>query len=198
MTTERRDRVRREMPELPTVRRERFRESFDLRPVDAAVLTESRDVADWYEDLATRTGDPKLAANWVLGEVLRLRNERGGSLAELGLAPAALAELLGFVREGKISQSVAKKVFQSVVDTGERASAIIEREGLVQISDPAALDRLVDDVLAAAPEQVEQFRAGNEKVAGFLVGQVMKASGGQANPKLARERLLARLAELAG
>ncbi|MEZ5066116.1 MAG: Asp-tRNA(Asn)/Glu-tRNA(Gln) amidotransferase subunit GatB [bacterium] len=198
MTAERRDRVRRDMPELPIARRERFREAFDLRSVDAAVLTESRDVADWYEDLATQTGDPKLAANWVLGEVLRLRNERGGSLAELGLAPATLAELLGFVREGKISQSVAKKVFQSVVDTGERASAIVAREGLVQISDPAALDRLVDDVLAAAPEQVEQFRAGNEKVAGFLVGQVMKASGGQANPKLARERLLTRLAELAG
>jgi aspartyl-tRNA(Asn)/glutamyl-tRNA(Gln) amidotransferase subunit B len=193
VSPERSRRVRDALPELPLARRDRFVAEWDIPDYDAAVLCESRDLADRFEEIAREVGDGKLVSNWMMGEVLRVVKESGRPLAELPVGAAALAKLLGLVKSAAISQSVAKKVFAAMLETGESAAAIVEREGLAQISDEGALGAIVDDVLARCPELVDQYRAGNEKVAGFLVGQVMKASGGQANPKLARDLVRARL-----
>jgi aspartyl-tRNA(Asn)/glutamyl-tRNA(Gln) amidotransferase subunit B len=189
----RRQRVRGEIPELPFSKRDRFVEQYDLPEYDAGVLTASRDVADWFEDLAIRTDDPKAASHWTMGEVLRVRSERGGSVAGFPVSVDRLAELLSLVRAGTISVRAAKTVFAKMLETEEEPAAIVEREGLAQISDPSTMEAIVDDVLAAHPGQVAEFRSGKEKVLGFLVGEVMKASHGKANPKMANELLRERL-----
>jgi len=194
VTAARRDRARAALPELPFARRDRFVAEWGIPAYDAAVLCEARDIADRFEEIAREVGDSKLVSNWMMGEVLRVLKETGRPLAEMPVDGAGLAELLMLVKSDAISQSVAKKVFATMLETGGRAGAIVEREGLAQISDEGALRGIVDEVLAGSPDQVRQFREGNEKVIGFLVGRVMKASGGQANPKLARDFVHARLA----
>ena len=192
----RREAVRAGLPELPLARRDRFVAELGLPDYDAGVLTDTRPLADWFEELAQLTGDAKLASNWTMGEVLRARKEAGGGAAEFPVKPAALAELLGLVKAGAISASAAKTVWNEMPGSAESAAAIVERLGLAQISDADALAVLVDEVLAAHPDQAAQVRAGEEKVLGFLVGRIMAASRGQANPKrvneLLRERLRAR------
>jgi aspartyl-tRNA(Asn)/glutamyl-tRNA(Gln) amidotransferase subunit B len=185
--------VRGVISELPFSKRDRFVEQYDLPEYDAGVLTASRDVADWFEDLAIKTDDPKAASHWTMGEVLRVRSERGGSVEGFPVSVDRLAELLGLVRAGTISVRAAKTVFAKMLETEEGPAAIVAREGLAQISDTSTMETIVDDVLAAHPEQVAEFRSGKEKVLGFLVGEVMKASRGKANPKMANELLRERL-----
>ncbi len=182
-------RARAGLPELPFARRDRFAAEWDLPAYDASVLTESLEIADFFEDVAKACGDGKLASNWTMGEVMRVLNEEGLSPATIGFSPIALAELLSLVRDGTVSASAAKTVFTRMRSERRSPREIVAAEGLTQMSDTTALVALIDQVIARHPRQVEQVRAGEEKVLGFLVGQAMKASGGTANPALARKML---------
>jgi aspartyl-tRNA(Asn)/glutamyl-tRNA(Gln) amidotransferase subunit B len=182
--------IRASLPELPATKRARFASELGLPAYDAEVLTGSRELADYFEAAAGASGNPKAASNWVMSEVLRKVKESGDSVGSLRVGGADLGELIRLVDEGTISGKVAKEVFEKMAASGDKARSIVEREGLIQISDPNAVVELVRQVLASSPAQVEQYRSGEEKVLGFLVGQVMKASRGQANPKLAKETLL--------
>jgi aspartyl-tRNA(Asn)/glutamyl-tRNA(Gln) amidotransferase subunit B len=173
------------MPELPAAKRSRFVEAYGLRDYDAEVLTSTRAMAEYYEIVASTSTDPKISANWVIGE--------GKEIAESGLSPVDFGQLLGMVVRGEISQKLAKEVLAKMKESGDPPDVIVEREGLKQISDSGALEKIVDEVLAANPRQVEQFKGGKTTVMGFLVGQVMKASRGQANPAAVNEMLKTKL-----
>jgi aspartyl-tRNA(Asn)/glutamyl-tRNA(Gln) amidotransferase subunit B len=188
-----RETIRRELPELPFTKRDRFVATLGIPEYDAAVISESRELAAWFEELARTTGDAKAASNWTMGEVLRVLKERGGDAARLPVTPAAMAELLGMVAAAKVSIGTAKEVFEAMVASGRSAAAIVEERGLAQISDAAEIRSVVDAVMAAHPEQVASIRAGKEQVLGFLVGQIMKATRGKANPQLVNEVLRERV-----
>jgi aspartyl-tRNA(Asn)/glutamyl-tRNA(Gln) amidotransferase subunit B len=181
--------VRRTMPELPEARRRRFVAAYGLPEYDAGVLTQSTELADYYEQVAAEAGNPKAASNWVMGELLRTLNERGATMADVPLAPRALAGLIALVDKGTISSSIAKDVFARMYDSGRSADEVVASEGLAQIGDEGALEGVIRDVLGAQADAVAQYRAGKTSTFGFLVGQVMKATGGKANPKLASELL---------
>ncbi len=188
-----RERIRRAMPELPPARRARFVHDYGLREYDAHVLTASRELSDYYEQAAAAAGDPRAAANWVMGDLAGALKAEGKEITACPVRPERLGELLTLIAGGEISGKLAKEIFAKMFATGEPPRAIMEREGLRQISDTAALGQVIDEVVAANPKQVEQYRAGKTAVLGFLVGQVMKATRGQANPatvnQLLRERL---------
>jgi aspartyl-tRNA(Asn)/glutamyl-tRNA(Gln) amidotransferase subunit B len=175
-------RVRESMPELPADKRARFVESYGLREYDAHVLTLTRAVSDYFEKAARASGDPRAAANWVMGDLMGALKEAGKEIGESPVSAEQLGELVAMISKGDISGKLAKEIFPKMFSSGDSASAIMEREGLRQISDAGALGKIVDGVLAANPKQVEQYRSGKTAVLGYLVGQVMKASRGQANP----------------
>jgi len=185
--------IRAAMPELPARKRARFLESYGLSAYDAGVLTASCATAEYYERVAETAGDPKAAANWVMGDLMGALNAAGREITDSPVAPERLGELVALIRKGEISGKIAKEVFAKMFATGAAAAAIIEREGLRQISDTGALEKIVDEVLAQNPKQVEQYRGGKATVLGFLVGQVMKASRGQANPGAVNEMLRRKL-----
>ena len=176
-------RIRGAMPELPADKRRRFVETYGLREYDAQVLTATRAISDYFEKTAAVAGDPRLAANWVAGDLAALPDG-----AEK-IAPEALGTLVAKIKAGEISGKMAKDIFVKMYETGDSPDAIIEREGLRQISDSDALGKIVDEVIAANPKHVEQYKSGKTAVLGFLVGQVMKASKGQANPGAVNELL---------
>jgi aspartyl-tRNA(Asn)/glutamyl-tRNA(Gln) amidotransferase subunit B len=188
-----RARVRSEMPELPSARRARFIERYGLREYDAAVLTATREMSEYFEKAAGASGDPRAAANWVMGDLAAALKEAGQEIATSPVAAAQLGELIALVANGEISGKQAKDVFAKMFATGDSARNIVEREGLRQINDSGAIEKIVDQVLAASPKQVAQYRAGKTAVFGFFVGQVMKASRGQANPAAVNELLKAKL-----
>ncbi len=188
-----RERVRARMPELPSAKRARFAGSYGLREYDAQALTATRAMSDYFEKAAAVSGDPRAAANWVMGDLLGALNAAGKDIAESPVSAERLGELVALVRTGALSGKLAKDIFPRMIETGEAASAIMDREGLRQISDSGALDKILDDVLAANPKQVEQYRSGKTAVLGFLVGQVMKASRGQANPGSVNDMLKEKL-----
>ena len=194
LTPERIDGLRAELPELPWQRRARFAEQYGV-PADAAqVLTTSRELADYYEaavkGMPAGASNPKGIANWVMGEVLRDVKERKVELSGT-IAPGRLASLVGMVDAGKISTSAAKEVFTAVVsgETGEDPAAAVERLGLAQVSDTSQIERWIEEVIEQSPAQVAQYRAGKVTIVGFLVGQVMKRSGGRAEPKVVQQLL---------
>ncbi len=156
---------------------------------DAGVLTQSAALADYFERVAGDAGNPKAASNWVMGELLRTLKDRGTGINEVRLAPQALAGLIRLVDKGAISSSVAKDVFAKMYDSGRSADDIVAADGLAQIDDESALVALIQDVIARHGDAVAQYRAGKNATFGFLVGQVMKGSGGKANPKLANQLL---------
>ncbi|HCC56698.1 MAG TPA: Asp-tRNA(Asn)/Glu-tRNA(Gln) amidotransferase GatCAB subunit B [Solibacterales bacterium] len=186
--------IRSTMPELPAAKRKRFVEEYGLREYDAQVLTLTRATADYFEAAARASGDPKTAANWVMGDLNGLLNAAGKDVCDSPVTAANLGELVKLIASGALSTKLAKEVFTKMFATGETAQVIMQREGLQQISDTGALEKIVDGVLAANPKQVEQYRGGKTAVAGFLVGQVMKASRGQANPATVNEILSRKLA----
>jgi aspartyl-tRNA(Asn)/glutamyl-tRNA(Gln) amidotransferase subunit B len=189
LTAERIEAVRASLSELPWERRARFVSRYGLSPADAGVLTASRELADYYEAAATALPtNPKGIANWVQGEVLRELKERRVGF-EQAIPPARLAALVGLVDAGKISTSAAKEVFAAVWRSGEEPGAAVERLGLRQVSDTSQIERWIDEVVETNPTQVAQVRAGKAQVLGFLVGQVMKRSGGRADPKLVQQLL---------
>ncbi|MBS1827655.1 MAG: Asp-tRNA(Asn)/Glu-tRNA(Gln) amidotransferase subunit GatB [Acidobacteria bacterium] len=185
--------IRGRMPELPQAKRKRFTEVYGLKEYDAGVLTQTRDIAEYYEVVAKASGDPKIAANWVMVELQGVLNAEGKTFAESPVTAERLGELVGLIVKGTLSGKLAKDIFPKMYQSGESAQVIMEREGLQQISDTGAIEKIVDDVLAANPKQVEQYKSGKTQVIGFLVGQVMKLSKGQANPGMANEMLKAKL-----
>jgi aspartyl-tRNA(Asn)/glutamyl-tRNA(Gln) amidotransferase subunit B len=186
--------VRRSLPELPAERRQRFVRSFAVPAYDADVLTQDRAVADYFEAAAGESGNPKAASNWVMTEILRKLKEDDRPPARCPVSPQALAGLIRLIDAGTISGKIAKDVFEKMWQTGEPASAIVEREGLTQVSDEAALERVVAEVLAASPEQTASYRSGKTAALGWFVGQVMRKTGGRANPQLVNALLRKALA----
>ncbi len=182
-----RSRVKASMPEVPSAKRARFMGSYGLREYDAQVLTLTRPMSDYYEQVVDASGDPKTAANWVMGDLAGALKAAGKEIEESPVSAAHLGELVKLMGKGDISGKLAKEIFPKMFATGEPASVIMEREGLRQISDSSALEKIVDDVIAANPKQAEQYRNGKTTVLGFFVGQVMKASRGQANPATLNE-----------
>lgn len=186
--------VRAALPELPDAKRQRFMAQYGLGGYDAETLTASRELADYYEALAQAApGDPKLCANWVMGELAAALNRTGLDIAACPLSPERLAGLLKRLQDGVISGKIAKEVFEALWNGEGDADEIIERRGLRQITDVGALEQVIADVIAANPAQTEQYRAGKDKLFGFFVGQVMKATQGKANPQQLNELLLKRL-----
>jgi aspartyl-tRNA(Asn)/glutamyl-tRNA(Gln) amidotransferase subunit B len=186
-------RVKESMPELPAQKRARFVDNYGLREYDAQVLTFTRAMSDYFEEAARISGDPKTAANWVIGDLSGALNSAGKDVSESPVSAAHLGELVALINKGELSGKLAKDIFPKMFESGESPSVIMDREDLRQISDTGALDKIVDDVLAANPKQVEQYRGGKTTVIGFLVGQVMKASRGQANPGTVNELLKKKL-----
>jgi aspartyl-tRNA(Asn)/glutamyl-tRNA(Gln) amidotransferase subunit B len=184
-------RVREALGELPADLRRRFMEQYGLREYDANVLTSTRSLSDYYERAARASHDPKAVANWVTGDLTGAL--KGRDIGESPVSAENLGELVSLIASGEISGKLAKEIFAKMFESGDRARAIMDREGLKQISDTGALGKMVDDVIAANPKQVEQYKSGKTTVIGFLVGQVMKTSKGQANPAVVNELLREKL-----
>jgi aspartyl-tRNA(Asn)/glutamyl-tRNA(Gln) amidotransferase subunit B len=186
--------VRKDMPELPDAKRERFVADYGLSAYDAEVLTASQALADYFERaVAAFDGDPKLTCNWVMGDLTAKLNEDGTPIEDCPLAPEQLAGIIEAIHGGTISGKIAKTVFGHMYGTDRTAAQVIEAEGLVQVSDTGAIDAIIADVIAAHPQEAADYRGGKEKLLGFFVGQVMKQTQGKANPKLVNERLRAML-----
>ncbi len=182
-------RIRSDMPELPRSKRERFITAFGLREYDAQVLTATRSTSEYYERAVAASGDPRITANWVMGDLIAALKSDGRDFADSPVSPENLGELIQLIGKGEISGKMAKEIFAKMYATGDSAGAIVDRDGLRQISDSGALEKIIDEVIAASPKQVEQFKSGKTAVLGFLVGQIMKASRGQANPATVNEML---------
>jgi aspartyl-tRNA(Asn)/glutamyl-tRNA(Gln) amidotransferase subunit B len=187
------ERIRASMPELPEARRKRFMAEYGLSFSDASQLTSERSLADYYEKAAEASGNPRAAANWLRSELLRELEAAGLQASASPIAPDELGRLLRMIDEDKISGKQGKEVLLEMFRTGKGAASIVEEQGLVQMSDTAEIDRIVEEVLAANPQQLAGYRAGKETLFGFFVGQVMKASKGKANPKVVNERLKEKL-----
>lgn len=186
--------VRADMPELPSEMAARFVESFGVPELDAAQLTQSLDVACYFEAAAAASGQGKLAANWITGELAARLNREDMALAACPIAPERLAGLLVRIADNTVSSKLARQVFDALWDSELSADAVIERDGLKQVSDAGAIEKLVDDAIAGNPKAVEEFRAGKEKALNALAGQVMKASKGKANPAQVQDILRQKLA----
>ncbi|ORJ58553.1 Asp-tRNA(Asn)/Glu-tRNA(Gln) amidotransferase subunit GatB [Geothermobacter hydrogeniphilus] len=187
------ERVRKELPELPEAKLARYQQELGLKPYDAEVLTADRKVAEYFEACLARHDNPKLCANWVQGDIQRKLNETGLAVDAIPVTPELLAGLLKRIDDKSISSNIAKQVFDLIWESGRDADTIIEEKGLKQVTDSGAIEALVDEVLANCGAQVEQYRSGQTKVLGFIVGQVMKASKGRANPQLVNELLRKKL-----
>ncbi len=180
------------LPELPDAKRKRY-EALGIPPYNASVLTAEVETARWFDALLETGVEPKAAANWVASELFGALNRLGRDCSNCPISPDQAAELLGLVGNGTISGSLSKQVFEIMLESGEGASEIVEKRGLKQTSDSGAIDAVVDEVLAANADKVEQYKAGKQALFGFFVGQVMKAMAGKANPQVVNERLRARL-----
>ena len=184
------DEVRTTMPELPDEKRERFCHEFGLSPYDAGVLTSSRDLADYYETAVKASGgEAKLAANWVMGELLGALNKEGKQLADSPVSGVLLGGMLKRINDNTISGKIAKQVFEAMWKGEGDADSIIEKRGLKQVTDSGAIEKIIDEVLAKHPQQLADYRSGKDKLFGFFVGQVMKATQGKANPQQLNELL---------
>jgi aspartyl-tRNA(Asn)/glutamyl-tRNA(Gln) amidotransferase subunit B len=188
------DEVRAALPELPDAKKQRFVEKLGLSPYDAGVLVNDKETAAFYEDVvAGDKRDAKLAANWVTGDLFAALNRSGVALAGAPFDADKLGGLLDLVADGTISGRIAKEVFEEMWESGKAAVEIVEAKGLKQISDTGAIEALIDKVIADNPGQVEQIKAGNEKLLGWFVGQVMKATQGKANPGMVNQLLRKKL-----
>jgi aspartyl-tRNA(Asn)/glutamyl-tRNA(Gln) amidotransferase subunit B len=181
------------LPELPLQKRERFIRDYEIPPYDAGVLTSSKPLAEYYENVVKVCGKPKIAANWVMGDLLRFLNEDKGDIRACPVAAAALGDMIALIEEGTISGKMAKDLIQDMYKTGKPPRTIIEEKGMVQITDEGALAQVIDGIIAANPNQLAQYRSGKDKLFGFFVGQVMKATQGKANPQLINELLKRKL-----
>jgi aspartyl-tRNA(Asn)/glutamyl-tRNA(Gln) amidotransferase subunit B len=185
--------VRASLPELPVARRDRYEREFGLPRYDADVLTSEKGYADYFDAVVAHlppgAETAKTAGNWVMTEVLRVVGERKTGIGSFPVSPGNLAAMIGLMRDGTISSKIAKEVFAEMLATGEDPAAVVKRKGLVQISDAAAIRAVVEGVVARNPSQVEKYRAGNGKMVGFFVGEVMKEMKGKANPGMVNDLL---------
>jgi aspartyl-tRNA(Asn)/glutamyl-tRNA(Gln) amidotransferase subunit B len=185
--------IRLSIPELPDRKRERYVRELGLSLYDAEVLTATREMAEYFEACVLIHPQAKTVANWVMGEVTRALNDAGLSIKDAPVAPGQLAELLKLVEGGTISNKIAKTIFDEMWKTGKEPARIVEEKGLVQVSDTGEIEKIIDGIMAANPGQLAEYRGGKEKVFGFFVGQVMRASKGKANPGVVNELLLKKL-----
>ncbi|NNE67937.1 MAG: Asp-tRNA(Asn)/Glu-tRNA(Gln) amidotransferase subunit GatB [Pyrinomonadaceae bacterium] len=181
------------MPELPTLMQQRFTEEYGLSFADASQLVTDRNLAEFFEEAAKVSGNPKITANWILSELLRELNAADMSAAESPVSAKGLGELIGLIDSGKISGKQGKDVLIEMFSSGKSASEVVKEKGLEQISDKSEIEKLVDGVMESNAAQVEAYRGGNQKLIGFFVGQVMKESQGKANPKVVNEVLREKL-----
>ena len=186
--------IRASLPELPDAKRQRFVSEFGLPEYDAELLTTEKPVAEWFEEAVHSGGQPKAVSNWMMGDLMKLLNEGNKSIDECPMKPMQLAKMLKLIGSCTISGKIAKTVFEEMYKTGEDPEVIVKEKGLLQISDESAIEKAIDDVIAKHPKEVERFRAGEEKLLGFFVGQVMKTTKGKANPQMLNEMLKKKLA----
>ena len=182
-------RIQSEMPELPLNMRERFVAEYGIPAYDAGVLTSDKALALYYEEVVRRCGQPKIASNWVMGDVLKYLNEDKRSIRECPISPVALSDMIALIEKGTISGKMAKELVEDMYKTGKPPQEIISEKGMVQITDEGQLAQTITAIIEANPAQVAQYRAGKDKIFGFFVGQVMKATGGKANPQLVNDLL---------
>ncbi|RJP94259.1 MAG: Asp-tRNA(Asn)/Glu-tRNA(Gln) amidotransferase subunit GatB [Desulfobacteraceae bacterium] len=185
--------IRQSLPELPDARKERFINEYALPPYDAGVLTSARELADYFEECVRLVNNPKLVSNWVMGSLLGLLNSNGKTIEASPVSAAQLAELLTLMETSVISGKIAKTVFDEMVASGKAPKVIVAEKGLVQVTDSSEISAVVDRVIAASPNEVEKFKAGNIKLMGFFVGQVMKETKGKANPGVVNQLLKEKL-----
>lgn len=193
ISSERLEAIRAALPELPPAMRTRFTKEYALSDYDARVLTLSAATGAYYERAAKASGNPKAAANWVQGELMGALNASGKEIGDSPVTAERLGELVALISKGTLSGKLAKQVFAKMFATGKPAQRIVDEEGLRQISDTSQLDGIIEDVLARSAKQVAQYRGGKKSVIGYFVGQVMKATRGQANPRLANQLLRKKL-----
>ena len=187
------ERISAALPELPQPRAYRFTEQYSLPAYDAEVLTSERALADYFEEVAARTRDGKVASNWVMTDVLSQCKQRAYSIADFPIRPPALAQLLTRVADGTISHTAARQVFTQMLDSGRAADDIIKAEGLAQIRDTVQLSEWAAEIVAAHPSEAQRYRGGEEKLLGFFMGRLMKRSQGKADPVLASDIVRAAL-----
>ncbi|MBH9968612.1 Asp-tRNA(Asn)/Glu-tRNA(Gln) amidotransferase subunit GatB [[Bacillus] enclensis] len=183
------DRIRAEIPELPDARKQRYVEELGLPAYDAMVLTLTKEMSDFFEETVGEGAEAKQASNWLMGEVSAYMNAQQKELHELKLTPSGLAGMIKLIEKGTISSKIAKKVFKELVENGGDAEQIVKDKGLVQISDEGALLKIVTETLDNNPQSIEDFKNGKDRAIGFLVGQIMKATKGQANPPMVNKLL---------
>jgi aspartyl-tRNA(Asn)/glutamyl-tRNA(Gln) amidotransferase subunit B len=181
------------LPELPDQKRGRFIKEYGLPEYDAELLTVESAVADWLEKAVKAGGQAKAVSNWMMGDLMRMLNEENKSIEDMLLTPGQMAGMLKLIEDGTISGKIAKTVFEDMYRTGKNAEEIVKEKGLVQISDTGEIEKAVDEVLAKHKDEVGRFRAGDEKLIGFFVGQVMKATKGKANPTVLNDLLMKKL-----
>ena len=185
--------VRVKLPELPDAKRERFIRDYGLPTYDGEVLTSSKALANYFEAAVGAFSQPKTVSNWIMSELMRELKRDDRDIEACPVAPDNLAELLHLIDSGTVSGKIAKSVFEQMYASGKRARAIVEESGLVQVKDEGAIGAVVDEVLAENPTEVERYKAGNEKLLGFFVGQIMKKTKGKANPQLVNDILRKKL-----
>ena len=181
--------IRATIPELPDTREARYTEEYGLPHADAAVLTASKDISDFFQEAVNTGADPKAVANWIMGELMAHLNASQLELKDVKITATGLGEMINLLEKGTISSKIAKTVFKEMIETGKAPAKIVEEKGLVQISDEGALVKIISEVIAANPQSVTDFKAGKTQAIGFLVGQVMKATKGKANPGLVNKML---------
>jgi aspartyl-tRNA(Asn)/glutamyl-tRNA(Gln) amidotransferase subunit B len=187
------ERLRDELPELPEARRQRFMRDYDLNPDESFTLTSDRKLADYFETAARASNNTRAAANWILSELLRELKNADVDITLCKIKPEDLGAMIRLIDDKTISGKIGKDVFAEMFATGKAPSEIVKEKGLTQITDTSAIEKIVDEVIAANPKQVENYRGGKTALMGFFVGQVIKASGGKANPQAVNEILKAKL-----
>lgn len=188
------DEIKASLPELPDIKKERFIREYELPEYDADLLVAEKSTAEWFEEAVKAGGAPKTVSNWMMVELAKLLNEEDKTIEGCLLKPGQLADMLKLINRGTISGKIAKTIFEEMYKTGKDAEVIVKEKGLVQISDESAIEKAVDEVIAKNPKEVERFKAGEERLLGFFVGQVMKATKGKANPQIVNEILKKKLA----
>lgn len=187
------ERVRASIPELPDARQARYTKEYGLPSYDAGVITSSMKLADFFEESLKYTDDAKASANWIMGDLLGYLNANNLEIQQVPITGQGLGEMIQLIAKGTISSKIAKTVFKAMLESGKLPQQIVEEQGLVQISDEGAILEIVDRIVAANPQSVEDFRGGKDKAIGFLVGQIMKETKGKANPGLVNKLLMDRL-----
>ncbi|MFO7446813.1 MAG: Asp-tRNA(Asn)/Glu-tRNA(Gln) amidotransferase subunit GatB [Ignavibacteriaceae bacterium] len=181
------------LPELPEKRKERLVTKYALPEYDAEILTQTRELADYYEKVISVTDDYKTASNWIMGDVLKVLNEEKIDIRDFSVSPENLGSLVNLIKKGTISGKIAKEVFPEMLKENKNPEEIVKSKNLVQISDTSEIEKIIEDILAAKPNEVQEYVEGKEKVFGFFVGQIMKQTKGKANPKIVNELLRTKL-----